>query len=100
MPFCIDASSIAFTKTRRGINARATILSEDGTRIGEISDIAERIVADVEFVSLAVRSAFVKEARNVNPTVFGRADHNDEIFASEYARALLAEAEHVLLARM
>ncbi|WP_250508028.1 MULTISPECIES: hypothetical protein [unclassified Caballeronia] len=100
MAFRIDPSSIAFLETRRGINATATILSDEGVKIGEVDDIAERIVADVTFVSAAARSAFVGEARRVNPVVFGRTDHNDDIYASEYARALLATAEQVLLTRI
>ncbi|MFM0139238.1 hypothetical protein [Caballeronia grimmiae] len=100
MAFRIDPSSIAFLETRRGINATATIVSDEAVKIGEVDDIAERIVADVTFVSAAARSAFVEEARLVNPIVLGRADHNDDIFASEYARALLAEAEKVLLSSM
>ncbi|KAK42307.1 hypothetical protein CR51_15145 [Caballeronia megalochromosomata] len=100
MAFRIDPSSIAFLETRRGINATATIVSDEGVNIGEVDDIAERIVADVTFVSAAARSAFVGEARRVNPVVLGRTDHNDDIFASEYARALLAEAEKILLSSM
>jgi hypothetical protein len=88
MAFRIDPSSIAFTETRRRINATATIVSDEGVRIGEVDDIAERIVADVTFVSPAARSAFDGD------------DHNVDIFASEYARALLAEAEQVLLSGM
>lgn len=93
MAFRIDPASIVFTDTRRGINATATILSDDGAKIGDVDDIAERIVADVAFVSAVARSAFVEEARRVNPLVLGRADHNDDIFTSEYSRALFAEAE-------
>ncbi|SAK86496.1 hypothetical protein AWB77_04613 [Caballeronia fortuita] len=100
MAFRIDPSSIAFLETRRGINATATIVSDEGVKIGEVDDIAEKIVADVAFVSAAARLAFVEEARLVNPIVLGRADHNDDIFASEFARALLAEAEKVLLSNM
>jgi hypothetical protein len=100
MAFRIDPSSIAFNETRRGINATATIVSDDGVRIGGVDDIAERIVADVTFVSAAARLAFVGEARRVNPVVLGRTDHNDDFYASEYARALLATAEQVLLTRI
>ncbi|MFM0051546.1 hypothetical protein [Caballeronia grimmiae] len=100
MGFSVDAGTIEFQHTRRGVNATATIVSEDGSPAGQINDVAEMIVADVMFVSADARVAFVAEARRVNPVVLGRTDHNDDIFASEYARALLAEAEQVLLARM
>jgi hypothetical protein len=98
MAFRIDPSSIAFLETRRGINATATIVSDEGVKIGEV--IAERIIADVTFVSAAARSAFIEQARRVNPVVLGRADHNDDVFASEFARALLADAEKILLSRL
>lgn len=55
------------------------------------------IVTDVMFVSAEARIAFVAEARRVNPVVLGRADHSDDVIASEYARMLLAEADKVLL---
>lgn len=42
MAFNIDASSIAFKETRRGINATAVIISSDGERVGKIHDVAER----------------------------------------------------------
>ncbi|WP_244808678.1 MULTISPECIES: hypothetical protein [Caballeronia] len=100
MAFRVDPSSIAFLETRRGINATATIVSDEGVKIGRVDDIAERIVADVTFISAAARSAFIEQARRVNPVVLGRADHNDDVFASEYARALLAEAEKILLSRL
>ena len=98
MGFTVDASTIEFQHTRRGVNATATIVTEDGTPAGQVHDVAEMIVADVMFVSAEARVAFVAEARRVNPIVLGRADQNDDIFASEYARALLAKAEQVLLA--
>ncbi|WP_061165170.1 hypothetical protein [Caballeronia temeraria] len=75
-------------------------MSDEGVKIGDVDDIAEKIVADVSFVSAAARSAFVEEARLENPVVLGRTDHNDDMFASEYARALLAEAEKILLSRL
>jgi hypothetical protein len=53
---------------------------------------------NVAKVTSLLRTTFVAEARRVNPIVLGRADQNDDIFASEYARALLAKAEQVLLA--
>ncbi|MEZ2355026.1 AraC family transcriptional regulator [Caballeronia sp. RCC_10] len=46
MAFRIDPSSIAFDENRRGINATATIVSDEGVRIGEVEDTAERIVAE------------------------------------------------------
>ncbi len=43
MAFRIDPLSIAFLESRRGINATATIVSDEGVRIGEVDDIAEKI---------------------------------------------------------
>jgi hypothetical protein len=97
MAFSIDASSIVFKETRRGINASAVIISSDGRRVGEIHDVAEKIVADVDFTSPDARAAFAAEARRLHPVVLGRADHRDDVFISEYARILLADAEKVLL---
>ncbi|MDR5755204.1 MULTISPECIES: hypothetical protein [unclassified Caballeronia] len=93
MAFTIDASSIVFKQTRRGINATAVILTDGGKRVGEIHDVAEKIVADVKFVEADARDAFAAEARRLHPVVLGRADHGDDIFISEYARVLLADAE-------
>ncbi|WP_250520737.1 MULTISPECIES: hypothetical protein [unclassified Caballeronia] len=68
MAFRIDPSSIVSVETRRGINATATIVSDEGVEIGEVDDITVRIVADVAFVSAGARSAFIKEARRANPS--------------------------------
>ncbi|WP_250537035.1 hypothetical protein [Caballeronia sp. AZ10_KS36] len=100
MAFSIDASSIVFKETHRGINATAVILTSDGKRVGEIHDVAEKIVADVEFTCADARVAFAVEARRLHPVVLGRADHRDDVFISEYARILLADAEKVLLSRL
>jgi hypothetical protein len=97
MAFSIDASSIVFKETRRGINATAVILASDGKRVGEIHDVAEKIVADVNFTCPDARAAFAAEARRIHSVVLGRADHGDDIFISEYARILLADAEKALL---
>ncbi|EKS72653.1 hypothetical protein BURK_004352 [Burkholderia sp. SJ98] len=97
MAFSIDASSIVFKETRRGIDATAVILTSDGKRAGEIHDVAEKIVADVDFTCADARVAFAAEARRLHPVGLGRADHSDDIFISEYARVLLADAERVLL---
>jgi len=67
MAFRIDLASIVFTETRRGINATATTVSDDGAKIGDVDDNAERIVANVASVSAVARSTFVEEARGVNP---------------------------------
>ncbi|VXC78205.1 conserved hypothetical protein [Burkholderia sp. 8Y] len=97
MAFSIDASSVAFLQTRRGVDAMAFIVSDDNKRVGEIHDVAEKIVADVTFSCGSARLAFIAEARRLHPVVLGRADHGDGVYVSEYARALLAEAERKLL---
>ena len=96
MPYTIDPLSIQFTETRHGVNATARILF-DGKKVGTIHDHAERIVTDVTFATEECRVAFATEARRVLVTVFGKADHHDSAFISEYARALLQEAEADLL---
>ncbi|SOE91476.1 hypothetical protein SAMN05446927_8403 [Caballeronia arationis] len=100
MAFTIDASSIVFKQTCRGINATAVILADGGKRVGEIHDVAEKIAADVKFVGADARDAFAAEARRLHPVVLGRADHSDDIFISEYARVLLADAEKLLLSEL
>ncbi|WP_248324130.1 MULTISPECIES: hypothetical protein [unclassified Caballeronia] len=42
MAFSIDAPSIAFIQTRRGVNAVAFIVSDDQKRVGKIHDVVER----------------------------------------------------------
>jgi hypothetical protein len=100
MAFTIDVASIVFKETRRGINATAVILTSDSKRVGEIHDVAEKIVADVNFTCADARAAFAAEARRLHPVVLGRADHGDDIFISEYARILLADAEKILLSNL
>lgn len=100
MAFSIDASSIVILETRRGVDATAFIVSDDQKRVGKIHDVEEKIVADVMFACASARSAFVAEARRLHPVVFGRTDHGDEVFISEYARILLAEAERRLLSEL
>ncbi|WP_321794754.1 hypothetical protein [Caballeronia sp. J97] len=96
MTYTIDPFTIQFTETRRGVNATAKILL-DGQVVGTIDDIAERIVTDVFFDSEQSRVAFADEARRVMVSVFGKTDHNDSAFVSEYARRLLEQAEEWLL---
>ncbi|MDR5763440.1 hypothetical protein [Caballeronia sp. LZ035] len=98
MPYTIDPLSIQFTETRHGINATARILL-DGKKVGTIHDHTERIVTDVTFTTEEDRFAFAAEARRVLVTVFGKANHHDSAFISEYARALLKQAEDELLKR-
>lgn len=100
MGFSIDASSIVFEETRRGINATGVILTSDGERVGEMHDIAEKIVADVDFTSPDARAAFAVDARRLHPVVLGRADHRDDIFISEHAGILFADAEKVVLSEL
>ncbi|KMZ13396.1 hypothetical protein BHUM_01728 [Candidatus Burkholderia humilis] len=100
MAFSIDVSSIVFKQTRRDINATAVILADDSKRVGEIYDVAERIVADVNFTCVNARAAFAAEARRLHPVVLGRADRGDDVFISEYARVLLADAEKILLSEL
>jgi hypothetical protein len=100
MAINIDASSIVFKQTRRGINATAVILTSDGKRVGEIHDVAEKIVTDVDFTCADARAAFAAEARRLHPVVQGRADHSDDMSISEYARVLLADAEKILLSNL
>lgn len=40
MGFSVDAGTIKFEHTRRGVNATATIVAEDGTQAGQIHDVA------------------------------------------------------------
>lgn len=96
MTYTIDPFSIQFTETRRGFNATGKILL-DGKVVGTINDIAEKIVTDVFFDSEQDRAAFATEARRVMVSVFGKANHNDSAFVSEYARCLLEQAEEWLL---
>jgi hypothetical protein len=98
MPYTIEPSSIQFTETRHGVNATARILL-DGKKVGTIHDHAERIVTDVTFSTGDDRAAFAAEARRALVTVFGKAAHHDSAFISEYARALLQQAEEELLKR-
>ena len=96
MPYTIDPLSIQFTETRHGVNATARILF-DGKKVGTIHDHAERIVTDVTFSTEEDRAAFAIEARRILATVFGKATYYDSAFISEYARALLKQAEEELL---
>ncbi|BCQ29113.1 hypothetical protein NK8_73030 (plasmid) [Caballeronia sp. NK8] len=96
MTYTIDPFSIQFTETRRGFNATGKILL-DGKVVGTINDFAEKIVTDVFFDSEQDRAAFATEARRVMVSVFGKTDHNDSVFVSEYARCLLEQAEEWLL---
>lgn len=98
MTYTIDPFSIQFTETRRGINATARILC-DGKHVGTINDFAERIVTDVFFDSEQERAAFAAEARRILVSVFGKTDHSDSAYVSEYARQLLEQAEQRLLAQ-
>ncbi|SAK81649.1 hypothetical protein AWB78_03934 [Caballeronia calidae] len=98
MTYTIDPLSIEFTETRRGVNATAKILRE-GQCIGTINDVAERIVTDVFFDSEQERVAFAAEARRILVSVFGKTDHSDNAYVSEYARQLLEQAERWLLAQ-
>ncbi|SAK93446.1 hypothetical protein AWB75_06673 [Caballeronia catudaia] len=98
MTYTIDPLSIEFTETRRGVNATAKIL-RGGQRIGTINDFAERIVTDVFFTSEQERAAFAAEARRILVRVFGKTDHSDSAYVSEYARQLLEQAEQRLLAQ-
>jgi len=51
----------------------------------------------VTFSTEEDRAAFAIEARRILVTVFGKATHHDSAFISEYARALLQQAEEELL---
>jgi hypothetical protein len=95
MDFSIDPSTVKFEHTRRGVNATATIVRSTNERIGEIHDVAEKIVASVKFVSASARAAFVTEATRHRP-----AGHSDDVLVSEYARSLLEKAEQRLLASL
>ncbi|CAL8481108.1 hypothetical protein [Caballeronia sp. S22] len=96
MPYSIDPVSIQLSETSHGVNATARILL-DGRAVGTIHDHAERIVTDVVFGTEEDRVAFAIEARRSLVTVFGKANHHDSAFISEYARALLQQAEQWLL---
>jgi hypothetical protein len=100
MEFSIDHSTIVFRQTRRGINATATIMVNGTEPVGQIHDVAEKIVADVTFATTTARAAFVTEARQARPIIFEKMDHDDSIFISEYARALLAAAEQRMLSEI
>jgi hypothetical protein len=71
----------------------------EGQRIGTIHDFAERIVTDVFFNTEQERAAFAAEARRILVSVFGKTDHCDSAYVSEYARQLLKQAEQRLLAQ-
>ncbi|WP_053572304.1 hypothetical protein [Caballeronia cordobensis] len=96
MSYTIDPLSIQFTQTRHGVNATARILL-GRKKVGTIHDHAERIVTDVTFSTEDDRCAFSTEARRTLVTLFGKATRHDSAFISEYARALLRQAEDELL---
>lgn len=87
-----DASTFKYKKTRRGVNAVCNIL-KDGVAIAVLGDIAEAIVADVQFVDAAERALFLAEAKLKIDLTGLPSSCGDEYVISEYARKITMEAE-------
>jgi hypothetical protein len=98
MPFKINSNDITYATTTRGVNAYAPIRDASGLEVGRIDDKAEAIVATVHFESLVHRTEFASEAVKWAATnITGYNKHSIDYHVSEYARALLEDAENELL---
>ncbi len=96
MTYAVNHVQVGYSTSRRGIYARAPI-DLDGKRIGTLDDDPVKIIANVEFVSLDAKVAFTAAAKQAMPVIWGRDDHPDHVYVSEYARKLLSDAEEKAL---
>jgi hypothetical protein len=76
--YSVDATKIKYKKTRRGVNATATIM-KNGVAMCILYDVAEEIVATVDFKKAEDQVEFLADANKIR--------------ISEYARKLVMDAE-------
>lgn len=90
MTYSCEVRTIKYATTRRGVNATAKIL-RGGKPIATLYDVAEDIVAQVEFTTHAEHDAFLAKAVKLDWPEYVR--KSDSFLVSEYARKIVADAE-------
>ena len=88
--YSVDWDRIIFKANRRGMNATA-VIRRDGKDFCVLHDVAEQIVADVEFKSESDRIIFLIDAENSG--CIKVTDLSISAKISEYARKILSDAE-------
>lgn len=91
--FTANPTEFKYKTTRRGVNATCPIHYKGSAQV-TLHDVAESIVAQVDFKSDEVRKAFLIEARAA-----GHAEESDNYAISEYARSLTMAAEAEWMAK-
>lgn len=91
--FTCDPNKIRYAETRRGINATAPI-ELDGKPIATLYDVAEQIVAQVDFIGEGIRKVFLEEGRRIDyGKAYGVTTMSDDFVISEHARAIVSGSE-------
>ena len=87
--YAVNAESISYANTRRGVAARYTVL-RNGVPVADVDDQPEAIVAKVSFRDDKDRAPFLAAARTAGLDLYAP---GDAFAISEYARSLAKAAE-------